>query len=104
MVALLFWVPNVLWVTLRHGGVSMVPSILTTWKCHHPHVTQPTPAHPLSLPSRGDKTVNLAPEALDIQTWNMGNSLAVQWLGLLTFTAKGLGSISGQGTKTPRAM
>lgn len=31
-----------------------------------------------------------------------GNSLAVQWLGLLTFTAKGLGSISGQGTKTPR--
>ena len=25
-------------------------------------------------------------------------------VGLLTFTAKGLGSISGQGTKTPRAM
>ena len=28
-----------------------------------------------------------------------GNSLAVQWLGLCTFTAEGLGSISGQGTK-----
>lgn len=34
MLALLFCVPNVLWVTLRHGGLSMVPSILTTWKHH----------------------------------------------------------------------
>ena len=30
------------------------------------------------------------------------NSLAVQWLGLHTFTANGLGSIPGQGTKTPQ--
>ena len=29
------------------------------------------------------------------------NSLALQWLGLHTLTAKGAGSISGQGTKTP---
>ena len=28
-----------------------------------------------------------------------GNSLVVQWLGLCAFTAKGLGSISGWGTK-----
>ena len=27
----------------------------------------------------------------------------VQWLGLCTFTAEGMGSISGQGTKTPQA-
>ena len=32
-----------------------------------------------------------------------GNSLAVQWLGLHTLTAKGPGSIPGQGTKTPQA-
>ena len=31
----------------------------------------------------------------------IGNSLAVQWLGLHTFTAKGPGSIPGQGTKIP---
>ena len=31
-----------------------------------------------------------------------GNSLAVQWLGLRTFTAKGVGSIPGQGTKIPQ--
>ena len=31
------------------------------------------------------------------------NSLAVQWLGLLTFTAKDLGSIPVQGTKIPQA-
>ena len=27
----------------------------------------------------------------------------VQWLGLCTFTAKGAGSIPGQGTKIPQA-
>ena len=30
-----------------------------------------------------------------------GNSLVVQWLGLGAFTAKGLGSIFGLGTKNP---
>ena len=34
----------------------------------------------------------------------MGNSLAVQWLGLSTFTAVGPGSIPGQGPKIPQAM
>ena len=34
----------------------------------------------------------------------IGNSLAVQWLGLCAFTAEGPGSISGQGTKIPQAM
>ena len=32
-----------------------------------------------------------------------GNSLAVQWLGLYSFTAKGLSSTFGQGTKIPQA-
>ena len=31
-----------------------------------------------------------------------GNSLVVQWLGLHTFTAEGLGSIPGQGTKAKK--
>ena len=31
------------------------------------------------------------------------SSLAVQWLGLHTFTAKGVGSVPGQGTKIPQA-
>ena len=30
-----------------------------------------------------------------------GNSLAVQWLGLGTFTAEGTGSVLGGGTKIP---
>ena len=30
---------------------------------------------------------------------NKGNSLVVQWLGLCAITAKGAGSIPGQGTK-----
>ena len=34
----------------------------------------------------------------------MGNSMVVQWLGLLAFTAKGQGSIPGGGTKIPQAM
>ena len=33
----------------------------------------------------------------------LGNSLVVQWLGLCTFTAKGLGSIPDWGTKIPQA-
>ena len=32
----------------------------------------------------------------------LGNSLEVQWLGLLTVTAGALGSIPGQGTKVPQ--
>ena len=32
-----------------------------------------------------------------------GNSLAVQWLGLLALTAEGPGSIPGPGTKIPQA-
>ena len=34
----------------------------------------------------------------------MGNSQGVQWLGRLTFTAKGPGSIPGWGTKIPQSM
>ena len=33
-----------------------------------------------------------------------GNSVVVQWLGLGTFTAKGLGSIYSKETKIPRDM
>ena len=32
-----------------------------------------------------------------------GSSLVVQWLRLYAFTAKGMGSILGQGTKAPQA-
>ena len=38
------------------------------------------------------------------QHLNLGNSLAVQWLGLNTFPARGRGSIPSWGTKIPRAM
>ena len=34
----------------------------------------------------------------------MGNSLAVQWLGLRALTAEGPGSIPGRGTKIPQVM
>ena len=33
----------------------------------------------------------------------MGNSLAVQWLGLHAFTAEAVGSIPGWGTNIPQA-
>ena len=33
----------------------------------------------------------------------LGTSLAVQWVGLSTFTAEGPGSIPGWGTKIPQA-
>ena len=38
-----------------------------------------------------------------LKNW-YGNSLAVQWLGPRAFTAEGLGSIPGQGTKIPQAV
>ena len=34
----------------------------------------------------------------------LGNSLAVQWLGVCACTARGMGSIPGWGTKIPRAV
>ena len=34
----------------------------------------------------------------------MGNSLAVQWLGLCSFTVEATGSIPGRGTKIPQAV
>ena len=34
---------------------------------------------------------------------NLENSLAVRWVGLHSFTAKGAGSILGRGTKVPQA-
>ena len=42
----------------------------------------------------------LNPVILKMKT---GNSLEVQWLGLHTFTAEGVGSIPGQGTKILQA-
>ena len=39
-----------------------------------------------------------------IKTDPLGNSPAVQWLGLGAFTARGVGSIPGWGTKIPQAM
>ena len=39
-----------------------------------------------------------------MKTWHVeGNSLAVQWLGLCVFTAKGTGSIPGGVIKIPQA-
>ena len=38
------------------------------------------------------------------KTTSLGNSLAAQWLGLSTFTAKGPGSIPGQGNKILQAV
>ena len=40
---------------------------------------------------------------LCIQKMGIGNSLAVQWLGLCTSTAVGMALIPGQETKIPRA-
>ena len=40
---------------------------------------------------------------LSIITLNVGNSLAVQWLGLCALTAEGPGSIPGGGTNIPQA-
>ena len=42
-------------------------------------------------------------DILPSRVGTLGNSLAVQWLGLSTFTAKGTGSIPGRGTKIPQA-
>ena len=40
----------------------------------------------------------------EIRVGDVGNSLAVLWLGLCTLIAEVLGSIPGQGTKTIQAV
>ena len=42
-------------------------------------------------------------KGITIKIANIGNSLAVQWLGLGTFTAEGTDSIPAGGTKIPQA-
>ena len=44
--------------------------------------------------------MNWGADTIQSITPQVGSSLAVQWLGLLAFTAMGPGSISGWGTKT----
>ena len=55
-----------------------------------------SPSFPDSFTIRITYSFNLISLLLKI---NKGNSLVVQWLGLCAITAKGAGSIPGQGTK-----
>ena len=64
---------------------------------------QPSLAHfLLSLTGRWGK--GKEPQVAFFKKNSLGNSLAVQGLGLHTFTAEGLGSIPGQGTKILQAV
>ena len=64
---------------------------------------QPSLAHfLLSLTGRWGK--GKEPQFAFFKKNSLGNSLAVQGLGLHTFTAEGLGSIPGQGTKILQAV
>ena len=47
--------------------------------------------------------VEIEPSALPLSETTMGDSLVVHWLGFHAFTAKGPGSIPGQGTKILQA-
>ena len=42
-------------------------------------------------------------EDFDFKKKDLGNSLAVEWLGLHVFTAEGVGSIPGWGIRIPQA-
>ena len=42
-------------------------------------------------------------EDFDFKKKDLGNSLAVEWLGLHAFTAEGVGSIPGWGIRIPQA-
>ena len=57
----------------------------------------PWTEEPGRLPSIGSHTTEVTLQQ------QQGNSLVVQWLGLCTLTAEGPSSISGQGTKIPKA-
>lgn len=65
------------------------------WKWwHRRNGIVPSPSLTLSKPNV---------ESVWIKKWNLGTSLAVQWLGLYTFTAEVPGSASGRGTKILKA-
>ena len=56
-------------------------------------------------PRPGSRTPqeSCTPSISDQSRLQGGDSLVVQWLGLLTFTDEGMGSIPGWGTKIPQA-
>lgn len=79
-----------------HHGLPLCPSkpgISTVSNASHPSTGYPLPN------SYG--TVLVLPVYANFSHDNLGNSLAVQWLELGAFTAKDLGSTSGQGIKIP---
>ena len=57
---------------------------------------------PAASTSASSQQSSLLPQVSSLNP-TVGNSLAVQWLGLCAFTAEGLGSIPGEGTKIPQA-
>ena len=64
------------------------------------HRGEGLPVAPLAL---GTKSFHSFQHFLPLSSRNSGNSLAVQWLGLRAFTAKGPGSIPRLGTKMAQA-
>ena len=48
-------------------------------------------------------TINLVLHKQAFRNQSLGNSLAVQWLGLHALTAEGTDSVPGWGTKIPQA-
>ena len=63
------------------------------------------PKEKLASKLRDSVSVKNTPDFKDlVLEKHVGNSLAVQWLGLGAFTAVGPGSIPGWGTKIPQAL
>ena len=64
--------------------------------------------HNHSKPQTGNNPYFYQQENGFLKLWYIhameGNCMAVQWLRLRAFTAEGLGSIPGWGTKIPQAM
>ena len=66
-------------------------------------VLSPTELGPISLLYKGILSGSFYNSVALFRSHKLGgNSLEVQWLGLVAFTAEGPGSIPGQGTKVPK--
>ena len=65
----------------------------------------PSPLPPIPFFPTDDHQLLFQPDFMAyLKNIDKGSFLAVQWLGLQAFTAKGVGSVPGWGTEIPQAM
>ena len=79
------------------GRGTKIPTCLLAQKNQHPNIKQKQYCNKFNKDFK-----KMLKKKMSLAVGVGGTSLAIQWLGVFPFTAEGVGSIPGQGTKIPQ--